>query len=300
MRLVRYEMNDSAFRQSFLDWLTEGHLLERPSINVENAFVVNLSMLRNDIALASGSGFLWRLADGIGVVTAWHNLSGLHHTTRQVMHPMGAIPNYLRLRITQREPLAFRSFVTPLYLDDEEAKPRWFVHNKAGSYFDIAWVGLSIDRPEAFLCINDHFDSFGKGQLQPGGEVLVAGFPHGIGPFGVVPVWKRASIASNMRVPVNGLPRFLVDVAGRQGMSGAFVCGRQSALEEFKFIGIYTGRATSPGTTRESSDLGFVWWNDIVQETLSNGVLDEVPEVGKGVITLSESVSVFGSVDESG
>lgn len=290
-------MIKSRFLDSFMSWMAEGHVLGQLSLNSESAFIVSLEMFRDDISLAVGSGFLWRETLGIAVVTAWHNLSGLDHATRQPLHSMGAMPNRLKLRITQREPLAFQEVEVPLFLDAAETEPRWFVHAQAGSHFDIAWFGLKVDRPEVFLCANDHVTPLGKELLQPGGEVLVAGFPHGIGPFGVVPIWKRASIASNVRIPVNGLPRFLIDVAGRQGMSGAYVCGRQTPFDEYKFLGVYTGRASSPGTARESSDLGFVWWNDIVTDIVANGVFDEKPEVGKGVVRMVDSISYQSSAE---
>jgi hypothetical protein len=289
-------MTDSKFKSTFSEWLSEGHLLARPSINVENTFIVKLDMFRNDLWISSGSGFLWRRNDCVAVITAWHNLSGLDHVTRRLLDKKhAAMPNRVRLRLMQRTPFSLTEIMLPLYLDEDEQEPRWHVHRKAGSHFDIAWLGLNIDKPDAFLCANDHFTALGSELLQPGGEVLVAGFPHGIGPFGTVPVWRRASIATNMRIPVNGLPRFLIDVAGRQGMSGSYVCGRQSADQNYRFLGIYTGRPKQPDTVPESSDLGYVWWNDIVCETADDGVLDELPEFGKGIYTLSESVPSFDS-----
>lgn len=55
---------------------------------------------------------------------------------------------------------------------------------------------------------------------------------------------------------------------------------------------MYTGRVSdqrpADQQTRESSELGFVWRSDIIEETLRKPTPDEKPEVRKGrVITTS-------------
>lgn len=282
-------MTESKFSISYSKWLQDGNLLAAPGINEESLFMVSLRMCRDANQIATGSGFLWRTANGIALVTAWHNLTGLDFLTRLPLHSMGAVPNRAKFKIIQANPLSFLDIDLPLFLNAEEDQPRWFVHEKAGSHFDMAWIGLAVDRPEAFHCANDKIASIGSAVLQPGSDVIVGGFPHGIGPFGIVPIWKRGSVASPMRMPVNGMPYFLIDMAGRQGMSGGYVFGRSLPTEDYKFIGIYTGRASSPGTARESSELGMVWWNDIVEDMIYNGVSDEFPEVGMSMVKVSEN-----------
>jgi len=56
-------------------------------------------------------------------------------------------------------------------------------------------------------------------KLRVGHELFVLGFPEGISASDL-PIWKRATIASEPNATVDGLPILLVDTATRRGMSG--------------------------------------------------------------------------------
>jgi hypothetical protein len=49
-----------------------------PEINRLSICSVMLEMCFGEQVLAKGTGWFWRLPDGVALVTAWHNLSGLH------------------------------------------------------------------------------------------------------------------------------------------------------------------------------------------------------------------------------
>ena len=54
-------------------------------------------------------------------------------------------------------------------------------------------------------------------------------------------------------------------------------------------IGMYTGRISSSYAT-SSSDLGFVWWDYIVEEVANSQILDCIPEPGIQMPKLTYSI----------
>lgn len=264
-----------------------------------------LEMYFQDQILAKGTGWFWRVADGVALVTAWHNLSGLHHTLRRPLSPSGGMPDRIRFRYVATEPQTFQDGEIPLFLDEERTEPRWFVHPLCGSFFDMAFIVLDIQGAQV-ACVNDSIPVVDS-EMQPGFDVFAVGFPQGIRTMNVFPIWKRGTVASESDLLVEGHPKFYIDMAGRGGLSGAPVYriqqgvimehkdGIQQAISfgnKMEFIGLYSGRAADqlPAEARsgESTDLGFVWRADVVLEMLAGRVLDEQPEVGKGEQIISE------------
>ncbi|MFT4117913.1 hypothetical protein [Bradyrhizobium sp.] len=295
----------SKFSAAFSAAFSSGRYMKAtPQINGLSVTSVMLQMFFRDQLLAKGTGWFWRLGKSIALVTAWHNLSGLHHSTRAPLSRHGGVPDRVRFRYVTQTPQTFQEDEIPLYLDEDRTNPRWFVHPVCGNYFDMAFIVISITNGDV-KCINDGvpvIENYG----QPGGDVFAVGFAQGISALNVFSIWKRGSIASDPDVPVDGYPKFLVDMAGRGGLSGAPVFRvRQGTImeptatgqtvgfgEKTEFVGLYSGRAVDqlPPSLRtgESSDLGFVWRADVVLEMLNSGVLDEQPEVGKGVVEMRE------------
>jgi hypothetical protein len=118
-------------------------------------------------------------------------------------------------------------------------------------------------------------------------EVFILGYPKGLSMQGVMPVWKRGSIASEPLFDVmDQAPAFLVDAATRDGMSGSPVLyfgdeitdtsGRSGFVGDRKgepwLVGVYPGRE---GVTREEMDmtLGRVWHRRLLDEIF----YDQIP-----------------------
>lgn len=277
---------------------------DNPEVSGLSICSVMLEMYFGDQILAKGTGWFWRLSDGVALVTAWHNLSGLHHTMRKPLSSQGGMPDRLRYRYITQSPQTFQDADVPLYLDDERTRPRWFVHPTFGSYLDMAFLGLNMNGADV-ACVNDTI-SIMRTSGRPGFDVFAVGYPQGVRMVGVLPVWKRGSIASDPDMPVEGLPKFYVDMAGRGGLSGAPVYRVQQGVvvnetatgesigfgNQTEFLGLYSGRAADQllpeAKSGESTDLGFVWQAKFVEEMLDNRVLDEQPEVGKGALTINE------------
>ena len=110
-------------------------------------------------------------------------------------------------------------------------------------------------------------------------DAFIIGYPFGIS-TGSFPIWKRASIASEPEIPIDGWPYFLVDSASREGMSGAPVIARSwgSAQLEYgdhvttpgvhsRFLGIYSSRIGANDELR--AQLGHVWHGKVIGEIIA-------------------------------
>ncbi|WP_417477637.1 S1 family peptidase [Maricaulis sp.] len=292
----------SIFADAYNLFHSDGSLFNNPEVDSDGFCSVSLEMRRDEVVLAHGTGFFWDAGQGeIAIVTAWHNLSGLHHSKRTTLHSMGGMPNSVTLRFTTLAPQAFRIETLPLYLDEAEEQPRWFVHKRLGNYLDIAFLLLKVDKPEAFARTNIKFKE-PKTRPKLGEDVFAIGFPQNAAVASVFPVWKRGSIASDMDIPVEGHPKFMIDMTGRSGMSGSPVFrikrgmyyegdsknGKLLIGDLKEFVGIYSGRAFV--CEKESSELGFVWRREYIDEMINHKVLDEKPEPGKGTWTHSSNL----------
>jgi hypothetical protein len=99
--------------------------------------------------------------------------------------------------------------------------------------------------------------------------VSIIGFPLGNIGEGGLAVCKTGSIASEIDVDWNGLPRFLIDARTKGGMSGSPVIAVRHGSyvnsggglvlgggSNMNFLGIYSGRM------KDDLDLGIVWKSD--------------------------------------
>src|SRR3546814_5739681 len=116
-----------------------------------------------------------------------------------------------------------------MYLDEWRTSPRWFVHSVCGSYLDMAVLLLKIEGADV-LCVNDVV-SVATTPIRPTLDVFAIGFAQGVSMFNVFPIWKRGTIASDPDLPVEGHPKFYVDMPGRGGLSGAPVRSEEHTSE---------------------------------------------------------------------
>ena len=113
-------------------------------------------------------------------------------------------------------------------------------------------------------------------QLGVGQDVFTIGFPR-LMDAGGLPIWKRGSLASHPSQALEGLPKFYIDTATREGMSGSPVFARGmvsvripgNQLSGFevrnRFIGIYSGRV---GDDTFQAQLGVVWRESAIVDTI--------------------------------
>ena len=270
--------------------------------------------------LQSATGFFWNDNGAVSLVTNWHVLSGRHPQSRQPLLPDGAIPNELVYTAFLQEEDLVEKVELRVRLQDHEGVALWKQHPVYGPQVDIAALVLpSTDdistirgpkrpsiyainqpsTPKRSIYRSDEDFGIDAGQYadlirekywanydspirrkEMGDDVFVIGFPLDDKPTGHFPIWKRASIASEMDVPLNGLPAFLIDTATRPGMSGSPVIHRVSLFQPHgdgsaqrriadELIGIYSGRYI--GEQKVEAQLGIVWERHLIPQVVVLG-----------------------------
>jgi len=258
-----------------------------------------LEMYFNEHKLASGSGFFWANAGRMFLVSNWHNFSGLNPENNHCMSPRGARPNKVRFAMYRKLSRANcegyfelkHEFVERELYNQDEEKALWLEHPNLGQRVDIAALDVT-GADSDYLCLSCN-DIERDAVLKPfvSQDVFIVGFPLGLIPGNPTPVWKRGTIATEPTYDTNGLPRFFVDSATRQGMSGSVVVARHiivgnpllkkdgAETEPFLYatadvvVGIYSGRL---GAHEIEAQLGVVWKRNVIDETVMNGVAPKI------------------------
>lgn len=235
----------------------------------------------DNIGLSHGTCFFYEKKGDTYLVTNWHNLSGRKPFSGQPTSDTGAIPNKITLQFHINDQLGSwsESYMFPLYSDEQ--KPLWLQHSKYGQDVDIAVFKIIIPQDFTVHPINE-INTSEHMRIEIGMDVFVLGFP--IRLFtGIFPAWKRGTIATEPAFSVDEMPKFLIDTATQQGMSGAPVILRArgpyldlegqmkiSTPPATKFLGIYSGRYTSDKL--DEVQLGIVWRKELIDEIINDGV----------------------------
>ena len=237
-----------------------------------------LEMSFGGTSLSTGTGFIWRTQGGAFLVTNWHNLTGINPRTGAHLSPTLGEPDTVTAQLDLGgSPPGTRGQV-PLPLRDRSGAPLWLEHPMA-SGVDVVALPLP-ELPGAVLYpINEMPDADMLSVI--GMDAFILGYPFGIA-VSTLPIWKRASIASEPGIAIGGQPFFYVDTASRPGMSGSPVIlrswggyhtvgGRQviTAGPATKFIGVYSGRIGAQDELQ--AQLGIVWRADLIDEIISAG-----------------------------
>jgi hypothetical protein len=257
------------------------------------------------------TGFFWRHADKVFLITNWHNVTGINiDDGRSIAN--GWCPEKIGIQYFTK-PTAVTTQATsipnaksidaptieiPLYENFDQ--PFWLQHPKT---FDagIDVVALRVDHlvnTKEVQCVNDF--SYSRLFQFVGSDVFIVGHPIAKSqstyplPF---PVWKRGSIASELLVPWNMRPAFLVDARTSRGMSGSPVFARAygpAALGDgtikvdniltSEFMGIYSGRIFDDNN---EASIGMVWHRNLIDQILN------APSSGSRNWSAASPTSVF-------
>jgi hypothetical protein len=183
-----------------------------------------LDLFFNDSALGSATGFFYRYGQTVALVTNWHVLSGIHPLTGQTRHSLGGRPNRVELHVNIRDKSDGHTFVRPeSWQICSNTQSHWWKHRgysyKAGppSIVDIGVMFLeehlrdyeevneSIVALPATVIAN--FDgkepkSLDYGDPQISSEMFILGYPRGLTRQGILPIWKRGTVAYEPLIPV--------------------------------------------------------------------------------------------------
>jgi hypothetical protein len=156
------------------------------------------------------------------------------------------------------------------------------VHSQYGSKVDVVAIPINVPREASANPINKMNSE--DLDIQVGMDVFVLGYPLGIG-ITALPIWKRASIASEPAVIVTQQLFTYLDTASRPGMSGSPVIRRSWGFHNMlngnflggvprasRFVGVYAGRV---GPNDSDVQLGLMWPARFVEEIVAHGVRDE-------------------------
>lgn len=225
--------------------------------------------------LAIGTAFFYRRNDALFLISNWHNLSGRDPKTKKPLADHGGVPNVVSCYLCLNGPYIKREWLE-LPLNENES-PIWYQHPISGSDIDIAVLPVSLNEKFQAIVINDL--PFTRMDLRVSHDVFVLGYPLGIMNTHGIPVWKRASVASE---PGTSEPYYFVDTATRSGMSGSPVIFRYRGFyknnlqapeiadddwfgEGDMFAGIYSGRL---GASSLEAQLGLVWKPHLIDEII--------------------------------
>lgn len=241
--------------------------------------------LYNDISLSNATCFIYKDNHEIFIVTNWHVVTGRNFETNKILHSQGAVPNKLKIHLYKYEDdknIFQTSKVFEIMLYDEQNNPKWKEIKIEQKQVDVVIIPVSIPNEYNFLSIQDAEEPFNDDtSFQIGEDVFVLGYPFGMDGGGL-PIWKRASVASEPTLDIKGLPYFYIDTASRSGMSGSPVVlykrrpltvltsidGGPYSRYYTKFIGVYSGRIGV--NEKDEVQLGIVWKREVIQKLISS------------------------------
>jgi hypothetical protein len=258
------------------------------------------------------TGFFWRLSEKVFLITNWHVVTGLNMMdgksigNRWVPESIGL--RYFTKRASQLN--GWQSMTVPsvnLPLFEDFHRPYWVQHPMAYEW-NVDIVALDVTdklAEEGVVCVNDY--TYPKLYHFAGSEIFVLGhaLPESTNAYPVpFPIWKRGSIASEIIVPWNMRPAFLIDSRTSKGMSGSPVFARVFGPAAYgdgsirsdnilvsEFMGIYSGRLFDD---ENNASIGLVWHRNLIDQLLSE------PISGSREWKQSQSIQMFSSMRSQG
>ncbi len=178
----------------------------------------------NDIKLSNATCFFTKRNDKRYLITNWHVVSGKDADTLKCLDINAAIPNKLHIYLPQKTEdnnAIFDDDFIEIDLFDEKENKVWYDMRQNDQMIDIAVVPIKDEIEKYILDIEDAEEPFNENvNLNIADEIFVIGFPFGrIG--GILPIWKKASVASEPSLDLNDMPYYFADTATKSGMSGS-------------------------------------------------------------------------------
>jgi len=264
-------------------------------IDVGSLITSPLRLLYRDQELGSATGYFAERAGQLFLVTNWHVVTGRDFQTGHVLHPEQAIPDRVRFLVgCQDHDGEWMDANILLYEDANENQvpehPRWLEHAVHRRNVDV--IALPFGLPDgAAIRTYSQVNTVPRMLVKVAQSAIVLGYPVGMSGGRGFPIWKRASIATEPAINLDGLPKMLVDTATRKGMSGAPVIviadgefdveGPPPAYRPpgraYRFLGTYSGRL---GGDEMQAQLGIVWKERALLDIL------EAPTLGQSSFLL--------------
>lgn len=192
-------------------------------------------MYDNDGLISTGTAFFYSYNDENFLITNWHNISGRHFITKELLGKRR--PTYIKAKLATD--FIGSDFMTMAHQIEiyKDYEPLWYEHPNLGSLCDI--IAIPLEKPFG-IAENMHTPSNAISKLRipikPGNSCFVIGFPKSLSIGFGLPLWKSGYIASEPHydVSINGeiseigglqnglaLPAIFLDTLTREGMSGS-------------------------------------------------------------------------------
>ena len=234
-----------------------------------------LQMMLNDVILGYGTCFFWKHENQIFLVTNWHNITGKDANSGQIIHSKAVVPNKIMFDLWIDKSLNNRGQGW-IILEGKDAS-RWLIHPEFGQTVDVVCVPLPAELGAHVFPINDVEETLLGTHIAD--DLFILGYPGGI-EVERLPIWKRASVATEPDFDIDALPKLYVDTASTKGMSGSPVIRRSSGTAMLengsvgfgpsthtRFVGIYSGRVITNNSIE--AQLGVVWKARVIDEILT-------------------------------
>ena len=254
-------------------------------IDPYSAAALQILLKCNGNPMGCATGFLYERHGRKYLVSNWHVFAGREPDTGQPKNRDGAIPD--EISWTFFVDGTNGKFVNSnMMLRREDGSPSWVQHPR-GRAVDIAAyeffcseVSLPNGSVGVLPAINQ-LESMPNMLFGIASDIYILGFPFSQQKAGQFAVWKRASVATEPDISIDGVQKFLADTATRPGMSGAPVIARSSGgtltdRNSFvahgihtRFIGVYSGRLHG---AEDQIQLGYVWRESLLHELIDNPV----------------------------
>ena len=255
--------------------------------------------------LSSGTGFVFKHEDGFYMITNWHNVSGKNPVTGEYLVTTGAVPDMISTLFRDKsQPANCMRESIGLYSDRQMLEPTWYEHPCHSHAVDVVALPLSkelCDSVRLFPINEIDFDRNFKEEVSD--EAFIIGYPFSDITYLQMPIWKKASIASEPDIDLDQLPKLFVDTATRPGLSGSPVVMQRIGIHGFEgghtvpssmigrirnFIGVYSGRM---GRDELQAQLGIVWKARVVEEIL------QAKQIGRAPCLVGDSAPTNASTD---
>ena len=254
--------------------------------------------------LSNATAFFFQSSDSrIFLITNWHVVTGRDPANPR-NSPTGAVPCLLQTRIHRRlVPTGRPDTIRLTEFGDMEFElncengdnPTWLEHPQFRRQVDVVAIDVpncdELKEQYTFNTLNT-WNAFRNDYVPEAmDDVFVIGYPWGISQNqGILPIYKRGCIASDPVVPIDGLPKLLIDCRTASGMSGGPVIVSHSGVWSpggtfsddsvigtvNRFLGIYAGRlyerSQETGPNRDISEIGIVWKQELLESLTNTGI----------------------------
>lgn len=255
------------------------------TVQRESMATLYIEMAYDETVLASGTGFVYESGGNLFLITARHCLSGRHwESNRPIADEPTIEPN--TVNVYHRSGTGVGQFaMVPYDLVDDEGLPRYYEHPLHGRLVDVVALPIA---PLVNLGVLDvlPWKPTAPHPVIAAQNLSVLGFPFGFEETSKLPIWSRATVATEPGLPYRDLPLFLVDARTRTGQSGSPVLAfyppgtmvpnpdSEHQLAAYTvarsfLVGVYTGRLIDP---KVKSELGLVWHARVIDEIIGGRV----------------------------